>query len=58
MRCPADLTLLQISAPISQGSSGGPLFNQYGEVIGVTTAIITAGPEHQLRGAGELSASR
>jgi hypothetical protein len=37
----ADLTILQISAPISQGSSGGPLFNQFGEVIGVTTAIIT-----------------
>jgi serine protease Do len=38
-----DLTILQISAPISQGSSGGPLFNQYGEVIGVTTAIVTDG---------------
>jgi serine protease Do len=38
-----DLTILQISAPISQGSSGGPLFNQYGEVIGVATFISGAG---------------
>ena len=41
--CPGELTLLQISAPISQGSSGGPLFNQVGEVVGVTTAIIAQG---------------
>jgi hypothetical protein len=37
------LTVLQISAPISQGSSGGPLFNPYGEVIGVATLISLQG---------------
>lgn len=36
-------SVLVMSAPISQGSSGGPLFNEYGEVVGVTTAIITGG---------------
>jgi len=32
--------IIQISAPINPGNSGGPLLNGYGEVIGVTTAII------------------
>ncbi|MGE0551629.1 MAG: S1C family serine protease [Kofleriaceae bacterium] len=40
---PGGLTMLQISAPISQGSSGGPLFNQFGEVVGVTTLIVPPG---------------
>lgn len=40
---PGGLTVLQISVPISQGSSGGPLFNQFGEVVGITTAIIQGG---------------
>ena len=35
-----DNNILQISAPIDHGSSGGALFNEYGEVIGITSAGI------------------
>jgi len=34
------LRFLQISAPISSGSSGGGLFNDKGELIGITTAML------------------
>ena len=30
--------MIQFTAPISQGSSGGALLNMYGEVIGISTA--------------------
>ena len=36
-------TFLQTTAPISPGSSGGPLFNMAGEVVGITTSHLVGG---------------
>lgn len=38
-----DVDYLQTTAPISQGSSGGPLVNEAGQVVGVITAFFHGG---------------
>ncbi len=37
------MDVLQITAPISHGSSGGALFNMYGEVVGITSFGVDQG---------------
>lgn len=39
----------QLTAPISHGSSGGPIFNANGEVIGIAVAIISEGESLNLQ---------
>ena len=34
--------MIQITAPVNGGNSGGPLFNTYGEVVGIVSAKYTA----------------
>ena len=38
-----DVDMIQFTAPISHGSSGGAVLNIYGELIGISTAGIDSG---------------
>ena len=46
---------IQISAPIAGGSSGGAMLNEYGQVVGVTSAAIRGGEEANLNLAVPIS---
>jgi S1-C subfamily serine protease len=37
LRSKGEIKLIQMTAPVSPGSSGGPVINEYGEVVGITT---------------------
>jgi S1-C subfamily serine protease len=48
-----DPRLLQISAPVQAGNSGGPVFNMVGEVVGLVTGKLAA--EKMLQSTGDLT---
>lgn len=52
------MTLLQTSAPINEGNSGGPLFNMYGQVIGITNMKMSNSAGVTIEGVGFAIPSR
>lgn len=47
------MTLLQTNAAINEGNSGGPLFNRYGQVVGITNMkIVTSSSFTPVEGIG------
>ena len=51
-----DKNLMQISALIDHGSSGGALINEYGEVIGITSGSFADGSQANLNYAWSINA--
>jgi len=51
-----DQNLMQISALIDHGSSGGALINEYGEVIGITSGTFAEGSQANLNYAWSIDA--
>lgn len=48
-------TLFQFTAPASPGNSGGPVFNTYGQVIGITNSLIASNDAQNLNFATSVS---
>jgi serine protease Do len=51
-----DTNLMQISALIDHGSSGGALINEYGEVVGITSGSFADGSQANLNYAWSIDA--
>jgi len=51
-------TYIQISAPIAPGSSGGALLNEYGQVVGITTAGFEQGSVNLAVPISDISTAR
>lgn len=46
------MTLIQTNTALNSGNSGGPLINQYGQVVGINTIKMVSGYENTVEGLG------